>query len=896
MTKSAWSRKPNEGYIASRKMGKPASQPNAENEKGAAKTQPSFLRDIYEFVCRPPPDHIEVVARVTVCAFLAYVLCMGNFDNVIPPSQVGTIGSVGAFMSMLFPTLLFSVEAIVFPGQVMTIVVALGFATMLLTCAASVGKGLYVAMYSLTALLCSPIQFDKMAGGNARVFIMNLALNSMGFVEVAVSDGQDAVNGFWNNPSGEKWGSSFISSIVAWCWIMLLLIAGRILPPFRTARAAFSKGFVPAAMRHISELIMFEEEGLDESSNRSDVIKKEQHEDAIDGKREVLTDGNTANDREKRRQDLISTLVRDGTVLVGGGVAALTSFEPRLTRFGPPECTFVILMKLMKAVEWCNITMLAVAMIPPDKVDMARKKAASPTNKEAANRLNNCAEALMKGVPLTLDDAAGSIETQDEECCANNSSFDPLLLTQKTQNVATTAISWIEAMGHPDRTNFRSYFGKSARSAIWHNNKPWLLSAFGILIAFYKNIRRVFQHETWKRIFKTPYHDREKFVWCIKFTIGMTALVAMGVYWEAFANLEVPVRDEGMPVGAHFSGWYIIAYAMSSTQTSEGTVKKGLLRLIGTATGGFSGWIALTACGTNVYGLVAWLTVTTIIATYLGLERGFKSRMGLSADYGYFPGYFTLTQALVVIDVFVGVGGKNDIVANRILANTTGIAMAIVLAIIPPGLWGGDPKYAMALLREEQTALRECLEILLSSTEAVDDRDAGFEKLASRIEKLLSDKKAVKMKLSNEANGFYKDSSRFSRLPFCRVDPKLKSELDALISVGSLIFVVLDFAAHICRTKDLRSSLLDQPGRSSCLRDVVKELKSDVVNEAGDVATAEGAADHTASATNAEPAEDNEGAALKEDATILFLHYVKIAHHTLRKRKSGLSEIKKWGI
>lgn len=866
------------------------------NENGLAKTQPSFLRNVYEHVCRPPPDHIEVVARVTISAFLAYVLCMGKFDNVIPPSQVGTIGSVGAFMSMLFPTLLFSVQAIIFPGQVMTIVVALGFATMLLTCAASVGDGFYVAMYGITALLCSPIQFDKVAGGNTRVFIMNLALNSMGFVEVAVSGGQDAVNGFWNNPSGEKWGSSFISSIVAWCWIMLLLIAGRVLPPFRTARTAFSKGFVPAAMRHISELIIFEEEGLDESSDRSDVIKKEQHEDPIDGKREMLTDGNTASDREKRRHDLIGTLVHDETVLAGGAIAALTSFEPRLTRFGPPECTFVILMNLMKAVEWCNITMLAVALIPPDKVDLARKKAASSANKEAAERLNKCAEALMKGVPLTLDGAAATSEIKDEECCVDDSSFDPLHFTQKTRNVATAANSWIEAMGRPDRTNVRSYFDKSARSAMWHNNKPWLLSTFGIIIAFYKNIRRVFQHETWRRIFKPPYHDKEKFVWCIKFAIGMTALVSMGVYWEAFANLEVPVRDEGMPVGAHFSGWYIIAYSMSSTQTSEGTVKKGLLRLIGTATGGFSGWIALSACGTNVYGLVAWGTVTTSIATYLGLERGFKSRMGLSTDYGYFPGYFALTQAIVVIDVFNGVGGKNDIVANRILANTTGIAMAIVLAIIPPGLWGGDPKYAMALLCEEQEILRECLEILLSPTEESDDRDAGFEKLATRIDKLHSDKRAVAAKLSNEANDFYKDSSRFRRLPFCRVDPKLKSELDALTSVGSLIFIMLDFAAKICRTEDLRSSLLDQPEQSSCLRDVLKELKSDVANEPVDGVTSGGAADHTASATSVETAEDDEGAAPKEDATKLFLHYVKIAHHKLRERKSGLSAIKKWGI
>lgn len=51
----------------------------------------------------------------------------------------------------------------------------------------------------------------------------------------------------------------------------------------------------------------------------------------------------------------------------------------------------------------------------------------------------------------------------------------------------------------------------------------------------------------------------------------------------------------------------------------------------------FSAWLALLACedstlesGYNLYGLVAWMTVTSAIATYISTERGFVARIALS--------------------------------------------------------------------------------------------------------------------------------------------------------------------------------------------------------------------------------------------------------------------------
>ena len=145
-------------------------------------------------------------------------------------------------------------------------------------------------------------------------------------------------------------------------------------------------------------------------------------------------------------------------------------------------------------------------------------------------------------------------------------------------------------------------------------------------------------------------YDLHKFVWCLKFAVGFTMLVCMQVYWPAFASLQVPTNDNTENV--HFSGWYLIAYAFATTQTTEGTWKKSILRIFGTVTGGFSAWLALTASGDNPIGLGVWMTITSTLVAYVGLPKGFSSRFGLDADFAWGPGYFTMTQALIVTEVW----------------------------------------------------------------------------------------------------------------------------------------------------------------------------------------------------------------------------------------------------
>ena len=66
------------------------------------------------------------------------------------------------------------------------------------------------------------------------------------------------------------------------------------------------------------------------------------------------------------------------------------------------------------------------------------------------------------------------------------------------------------------------------------------------------------------------------------------------------------------------------------------------------------------------------MTITSTIAAYLGLSKGFRSRFGLDKDLAWGPAYFAMTQTLVIMEVYWGYGGKNDITANRIAGNAAG--------------------------------------------------------------------------------------------------------------------------------------------------------------------------------------------------------------------------------
>lgn len=267
------------------------------------------------------------------------------------------------------------------------------------------------------------------------------------------------------------------------------------------------------------------------------------------------------------------------------------------------------------------------------------------------------------------------------------------------------------------------------------------------------------------------------------------------------------------------------------------------------------------------------MTVLTAVAAYIGLCRGDRARLGASPDYGYAPGVFVMTQALVVTDVFLGAGGKNDITVNRIVANAVGIAMAIVLAILPPGLYGGNPKLAISILEKEKLVLARCLRLLLDHLQPTNDSTLPVDDFCKELEDLNTDSKQQISKLLVEANDFYSDASKLAALPLWKADPKLKASLDSLKVVESWIYTVLYYAKNVFQDEQFRNTFLVETQSQSRLKEVLNLLEAESMVELPDT---------------------DQGVSTSFESR-LFVHFTCTAYRKLRLNEERLLSIT-WGI
>eukprot|EP00957_Ditylum_brightwellii_P078923 6000934-Ditylum_brightwellii.AAC.1 len=269
----------------------------------------------------------------------------------------------------------------------------------------------------------------------------------------------------------------------------------------------------------------------------------------------------------------------------------------------------------------------------------------------------------------------------------------------------------------------------------------------------------------------------------------------MTVFWDAYKNWDLITNDTP---ASHFQAWVIISFHLTTTQSTEGTVKKGLLRLLATLSAGLSAFLCIAACNGNPYGTVAWLTLTTPIPIYLATERGFAARVGLSKDYGYLYQCFVFTQAIIVMYYRDEEGTtRNELVLNRIVANCIGITMAILMSLIPLNVWGGDPRIALNIVQIQKEALAKILHVLKECGADSLGTNQSNEEYINLVAEAESSKEASSTPLFVEANDLLADSCKFSKFPLFRADPKLNAELGVLSIYDSAITTLADSAKRI---------------------------------------------------------------------------------------------------
>ena len=809
---------------------------------------------------------VEVSLRVALVTLITSVLSVAYLPSAVPPALSQLIGIFGAAFALSLPHVLFIIGAAI-PLTIVAIVVGLLGGTALLA-AATVSDGVYVAVFAIYALYCTSLSYGPDASQTAsfsNILIVSAGLLSLGSWQlvqnglqitvdfpyehdnstqhfladaiVALSDkicgegtecaeelatlvppgkmfaipgdsnfaGQDAniscedfacnitvpggvwlVEGFWtwkglNNPL-----AVFRNFLICMCWALLVICIGIALPPVRTMRKVYAQGIVPASIADSTALI---------EARAKEVDKQYTNSNSNTGTMEVTK---CNSDISKMEAKCIHHAVENAS----GGKAALTAYEPRCCT-NPFECTWPLLKNVGQSTN-----RLALAAIGCElRLHFSERETLADKEKfkKDVELLKSCSNALR-----TLDaNAYVSAESRNQTTSTDEEggpikgeefSYFVRSIGQITKELMENTNTWITAMHNPRCTGMKDL----AMSYL-----PWVFPTFVFLKSLFANLLLPVQPKRW---------NLRSFITAIKFASGVVILVVCEVYWVQYRGFAVGESKAVAPEAPNgpisvtldsapnvYSGWNLLSYILATTATSEGTVKKGFFRMLGTASGAFMGWLAIIVCSgsydsstpVNLYGLVAWLTVTTGVIAYFSLPAGPAAYFGLGQNAGMAGMYIAMTQALVALEVALEVGERDVIVSNRVVATVTGVLMAMVVAIIPPQRRGSDVEPIEALLRQVEEAFAHGCRIML------EEGRSGGEEAKKTLDDLREDFAEKVHQTKSKIDFLLKDASQLGAAPFFRVDERLSHEMEAITVTAVYVIMFLEFAAHVAMDEDV---------------------------------------------------------------------------------------------
>ena len=760
------------------------------------------------------------------------------------------------------------------------------------------------------------ITTGTLTGQTAQVTVSN---NS---TETFIEGGMWIVRGMWTFTGTQNPLASYTNIMIFTCWLQLILALGVLMPPFRTMRSAVWRGIIPAAMKdaaqaiklHVARMNHYENQAnaggqnMEEGNDEQQKEEGEQEQEPINKQEEYTS--------EKARLTTRGQCLYDVNALFGGTLAKYTAFEPRLLDYKPSEWTTAILVQLSSEVSRCVRIALGIELII--QMDDERKFLHKNNDEylEVASTLEKCAKAMQTGNASILEEKEDNHdnnqsllvsdnnngETSEVEITSRNSHYDPFQLKKYAQKVVALTHRWLEAM-NPTKSSDSKFFSSESQTAFWKNLYPWIFVQFSHFIFMASLIKNLFQQSSWQHLFDPSYKNTmTRLIWCVKYSIGMTLLMIFSIYWPAYKNDFVIASQDDPFRGAYAvqnGGWTIVAYCFATTQTVEGSMKKGILRMAGTVLGAFSGWLALLACEDenftqryNTYGLVAWLTITSFVATYVSTERGFVARISLSSDYAFGPIYFVLTEVIIISYAYFYFGpeGRDTITINRMVANLVGILLASILALIPPGLWGGDPVHCRSMVSFHWKSVTDVLRLVLSIPLIPNDGkpvqdfcvDAANELLKLREEILEQSSKMQEL-----AVDFEKDASRLQKFPYFCVDPRLKLEIAQVTRDIHITAFIPMFAAGLLKDSNKCATLL---GKESSGR---KELEALLVEMACGVTTGcQKDRQELDIISSLSLSEGSTNAEVDVELLLRTIHWVK---EEMYKHEEALNKIK-WGV
>lgn len=195
--------------------------------------------------------------------------------------------------------------------------------------------------------------------------------------------------------------------------------------------------------------------------------------------------------------------------------------------------------------------------------------------------------------------------------------------------------------------------------------------------------------------------------------------------------------------------------------------------------------------------------------------------LGMEYDTPFFSFYYNLTLNIVGMDSFYGAYTVNAGATNRILVNLTGMAMAMLVSILPPYYSGKDPRFTIDYCEELQKWHRSL------ALQYIENRDISLESVMQMEEDVGNYRRKAEMILT--------DAGRWAALPYVRTPPELKKILDILIAEEGYLIAIFKL---IVERKSFQSQDYDllKPAYEEALEgeDKTAPAISKFLNEASD--------------------------------------------------------------
>ena len=241
-----------------------------------------------------------------------------------------------------------------------------------------------------------------------------------------------------------------------------------------------------------------------------------------------------------------SKVVQDGTLTAAGGISNLTAFEPRLIRIfcqgGTLVDIFALANSLTDAVGTVIFSSLALCALIRAGFNEMLSEGLQVAYLTAADTLDACATSLAELTPL----ASTSIGSEDSDETSRQDVYDPIRLRSRASRLERLTNFWVANIISPANTGNHQIDDKTSKSSFSIFSTlitPWLMGGgLGLLVGILGTIRTALSATTWRRIVCSPYYDLPKFVWSVKYGIGVTIIVALTLYTN-FATFELKTSD-----------------------------------------------------------------------------------------------------------------------------------------------------------------------------------------------------------------------------------------------------------------------------------------------------------------------------------------------------------------